>query len=150
MVLSVSCENDKASILNKTIVVSSSDPGHMAAARDYASSNGSDYVEYYSSSDAVVAVLNGKADYVVLDEVMPEECRGCVMRNICPTCYGENFSATGNIHSRDMNLCPLFKIQFRALAFFAAEKFRLGMYGDTDKAEIALILKSALRINDKL
>ena len=89
-------------------------------------------------------------DYVVLDEVMPEECRGCVMRNICPTCYGENFSATGNIHSRDMNLCPLFKIQFRALAFFAAEKFRLGMYGDTDKAEVALILKSALKINEKL
>ncbi len=89
-------------------------------------------------------------EYVLEEDVMPDVCRKCVMRNICPTCYGENFSATGSIHLRDMDLCPLFKIQFRALAYFAAEKFRLGQYGDMDNGEVALILKSALMINEKL
>lgn len=89
-------------------------------------------------------------EYVIQEEVMPDECKRCVMRNICPTCYGENFSATGNIHSRDMNLCPLFKIQFKALAFFAAERFRLDRYHGMDKMDVALILKSALVINENL
>jgi len=83
------------------------------------------------------------------DEVFPPECRQCAMSNVCPTCYGENFSATGDIHKRDMSMCKLFKIQFKALAFFAAELFARDRLKGTN-AEVAAILKAALIINDRI
>lgn len=68
VVLSVSCKKEDVDLLNKAVVIGPPEAGCVSAARDYANSIGGDYIEYASSSDAVVAVINGKADYVVLDE----------------------------------------------------------------------------------
>lgn len=77
------------------------------------------------------------------------ECKTCIIRNLCPTCYGENFAATGNIHLRDMNMCRLFKVQFKALAYFAAKLFGAGMLPGSN-ADKAAMLKSAMLINEQL
>lgn len=77
-------------------------------------------------------------------------CRRCLICNVCPTCYGNNFALTGNIHKRDERMCHVVKIQFRAIAFFAAEKFRLGQLKDLRPEETAAILKSALLISQGL
>ena len=78
-----------------------------------------------------------------------EKCKECIIRNVCPTCYGENFSATGNIHLRDKNMCELFRVQFKALAYFVSELFRNDMLPGSN-AEKAAYLKSAILINEKL
>lgn len=88
--------------------------------------------------------------YELDDGDLTRECRECVIRNVCPTCYGENYSSTGNIHLRDGNMCKLFKIQFKALAYFVSELFRLDRLTGYTKAEIASLLKSSLLINQSI
>ena len=64
-----SCQNGGGNNLTaETIVASSSASGNVSAAKGYAKNIGAQHVEFSSDSDAVVAVLSGKADYVVLDE----------------------------------------------------------------------------------
>ncbi len=69
LILLVSCQKDEEyKLFEKTIVAVSLVSGNVDAAREFAASKGAEYVEYATDSDAVVATLNGKADYVVLDE----------------------------------------------------------------------------------
>ncbi len=69
LVLSVSCKYTSVSeVLTGPVIISFSDAGHISAANEYANSIGGDFIEYSSASDAVVALINGKADYLVLDE----------------------------------------------------------------------------------
>ncbi|MDO5330745.1 MAG: radical SAM protein [Bacillota bacterium] len=77
-------------------------------------------------------------------------CRECVIKNVCPTCYGENFSSTGDIYKRDVKLCEMHKIQFEALAYFAMKLFLSGRLNDLPKKDSAAILKSALMIQKGL
>ena len=46
-----------------------------------------------------------------------EKCKDCLIYNICPTCYGHNYSATGSISKRDKSLCALTKISVKAIAY---------------------------------
>ena len=89
-------------------------------------------------------------EYVTDSSAYSERCQKCVIRNVCPTCYGENFSSTGDIHKRDETLCTLFKIQFKALAYFVSELFRRGHLGKYSPAERAALLKSAIMIDKEL
>lgn len=67
--LSVACKKeDKTDLLNRVIIAASSESGNIAAADDYSSAVGGDIIQYSSNADAVIAVINGKADCVVLDE----------------------------------------------------------------------------------
>ncbi len=79
-----------------------------------------------------------------------EECRTCKMKNVCPTCYGENYSMTGDINKRDMTLCRLFKIQFKSLAYFVSKLFENNRLDDLDVSSKVLILKAALVINNEI
>lgn len=78
------------------------------------------------------------------------ECRECKMKNVCPTCYGENYSMTGDINKRDMTLCRLFKIQFKSLAFFVSKLFEAGRLENLSTSSKVLILKAALVINNEI
>ncbi len=67
--LLVSCQKDvKENTLKQPIVAVSAVSGNLEAARAYAQAISGECVEFSSDSDAVMAVINGKADYVVLDE----------------------------------------------------------------------------------
>ena len=45
-----------------------------------------------------------------------EHCRTCPLVYICPTCYGSNYIARGDIAARDLSLCELHKIRFAEIA----------------------------------
>ncbi len=69
LILLVSCGKDeKDNFLKQPVVAVSSVSGNVQAAREFATSKGAECVEYSIDSDAVAATINGKADYVVLDE----------------------------------------------------------------------------------
>ena len=53
---------------SRVTVAVKSDSDELLAAEAYSSRKGLDIVKYNETSDAVVAVMNGKADYVVLNE----------------------------------------------------------------------------------
>lgn len=64
-----SCEDDSEVLINKTRYVAVvSDSDETTAAKVYCDSIGGELSEYASSFDAVTAVRNGKADFVVLNE----------------------------------------------------------------------------------
>ncbi len=81
---------------------------------------------------------------------LEKECQSCIIRNICPTCYGENYASTGDIYRHDRNMCKLFKIQFKAIAYFISLLFERGKFEGKDKAETAALLKAALMIDNEL
>lgn len=47
-----------------------------------------------------------------------EDCKGCIIKNMCKTCYGFNYKYRGHIHSRDKRLCPMYKTEIKAICFF--------------------------------
>jgi radical SAM protein with 4Fe4S-binding SPASM domain len=58
------------------------------------------------------------------DCLLDSFCKDCEIRLVCPTCYGYNFTATGNPAKRDRNLCILIKIQAVANAIFALRRIK--------------------------
>ena len=79
-----------------------------------------------------------------------KECQTCILKNVCPTCYGENFSATHDINKKDMSLCKLNKIHFKALGYFVSKGFERGYFKDMDKNTLACLLKAAIKINQEI
>ena len=38
------------------------------------------------------------------------KCEGCILNNVCSTCYGMNYSLTGKINERDKEHCQFNKL----------------------------------------
>lgn len=80
-------------------------------------------------------------------ELLDEKCRSCLIREACPTCYGSNYISTGNIYSKDDNLCELTKIIIKARSYFKAMQWNMGILKLDDKREQAL-LRSILLVQE--
>lgn len=105
-----------------------------------------------------LSVGNEKAkaslDIVFPKDVLPEDklddkCKHCVIRSICPTCYGSNYASTGDIFKRDDNMCRLTKIIAKANSYFKAEKWKRGQL-DLKENEEVFFLKAISSIQEKL
>lgn len=59
-----------------------------------------------------------KIDFNDVENCISQKCAACPALNICPTCYGSNFIARGNIAERDMSLCEFEKIRMAEVAKF--------------------------------
>ncbi len=86
------------------------------------------------------------SNYSLKQDQVDEKCQKCFIRNACPTCYGNNYATTGDIYRRDMRLCEMNMIQFRAIAYFAIKCFESKRLDEYTTAEQAAILKAALEI----
>lgn len=49
-------------------------------------------------------------------------CSDCPIYNVCPTCYGHNYAATGNIAKRDESLCKFTKLSTLVSSFIWLQK----------------------------
>lgn len=83
-------------------------------------------------------------DLIFYDESIPEKyiekkCRECVIQSVCPTCYGSNYAATGNIYIHDDNYCKMTKIIIKARSYFKAKQWQLGQLNLNPKEEQALL-----------
>ena len=77
-------------------------------------------------------------------EMFESKCRTCVIRDICPTCYGSNFVSTGNMYKKDENLCKLTKIIFKARSMFRAlqwKQHKINLSKEDEKALLYAIMK---------
>lgn len=73
------------------------------------------------------------------------ECRDCILKSACPTCYGYNFSTRGSIYARDPNICKLTKLILRARSFFWAQAWEKGIL-KIDESEEQALLRSIILI----
>ncbi len=75
------------------------------------------------------------------------ECRNCILKNVCTTCYGANYEATGNIYKRDKNMCLLIKTELKATAYFAIRLLEAGCLDFPEDKQVSIV-SSALQINN--
>lgn len=87
-------------------------------------------------------------DDEITDDLLDEKCIKCVAKSLCPNCYGSNFASTGNIFSRDDNMCKLNKIIIKARSFLYAQKWQKGLLKDSP--ETLSILRAIVNIQEKL
>lgn len=76
------------------------------------------------------------------DENADEKCMECSIYNICPTCYGSNYAATGYIEKRDDALCYLTKICALSASYIWAKRlnqYSIEKLGLTERKAINLL-----------
>ena len=56
-------------------------------------------------------------DFTSAVQLKDPECDGCMLMPICPTCYGSNYAATGDITKKDRSLCALTKTMAMANSY---------------------------------
>ena len=56
-------------------------------------------------------------DFANAAQLKDRDCDGCILMPICPTCYGSNFAATGDITKKDRDLCALTKTMAMANSY---------------------------------
>lgn len=70
---------------------------------------------------------------------LDEKCRKCPVVGVCPTCYGINFGACGNVYHIQDDHCRMMKVQFMANAMFKYKLYERGMLQLTDEEEFRLL-----------
>jgi hypothetical protein len=79
-------------------------------------------------------------------EHLDKKCQHCILQDCCPTCYGSNYSATGDIYCKDPNLCELEKIIFYANAWLSIQLWGRGQLKDLTDDELSATIFAAKKI----
>lgn len=80
-------------------------------------------------------------------DLLDEKCKSCSLEPSCPTCYGQNFFETGNIHHRSEALCILTKVTIKARIFLLTELWKRGLIKYSGE-ELSAILDSIVIITE--
>lgn len=75
-----------------------------------------------------------------------KNCQNCIVQDCCPTCYGSNYLATGDIYCKDPNLCELEKIIFHANAWLLIQLWNSGQLKDLMEDELSATIFAARKI----
>ena len=86
---------------------------------------------------------------VIEPDLLDSKCRNCVIKSVCPNCFGANYASTGNIYSRDDNMCKLTKLTLKARSYFRAKQWELGQLQGSQE-EIQATLRAIIRIQEEL
>ena len=91
------------------------------------------------SKDIAKKALELTFESEICMDCFDEKCRNCVVANVCPNCYGINFSTTGNMYSKDDAFCRMTKVQFLANAYFKYKQYETGLLELTPQEEYRLL-----------
>lgn len=86
---------------------------------------------------------------IIPTELLDEKCKNCIIKSVCPNCFGANYASTGSIYKRDDNMCRLTKIILKARSYFRAKQWECGQLKGSQE-EMQAILKSIVKIQEKL
>lgn len=70
------------------------------------------------NKDPIDKVITAFTEFDTIDP----RCSDCPIYNVCPTCYGHNYAATGNIAERDEDLCKFTKLSTLVSSFIWLKK----------------------------
>lgn len=87
------------------------------------------------------AVASQKLDFTCPLKLieLDKKCRNCPVVGYCPTCYGINFGASGNVYHMPDDHCKMMKMQFLCNAQFKYELYNRGRLELTPEQEIRFI-----------
>lgn len=66
-------------------------------------------------------------------------CKFCSIYNVCPTCYGYNYSSTGDIAKRDEVLCKYTKLSILATSYLWANRIMKYSYKELNISELRYV-----------
>lgn len=97
---------------------------------------------------------NAASGIVLPGDYLPEDmldtkCQRCVIRSVCPNCFGANYASTGSIYKRDDNMCHLTKIMIKARSYFKAKQWELGQLKESGE-ELQVLLRAIMKIQSEL
>ena len=78
-------------------------------------------------------------EYKISLDKLDDKCRDCIVVNVCPNCYGINFSTMGNMYSKDDGFCKMAKVQFMANAYFKYRQYVAGVFELLPEEEYRLL-----------
>ena len=118
------------------------------------SANGKEYPCQFFSPVSIGEKAETIRDIIKFKDEIPSDlldpkCKDCIVKAICPTCYGANFAQTGNMFIKDNNYCRLTKIIIMSNSYFKAKLWKLGRLKMSDK-RIPALLKSIEIIQKQL
>ncbi len=64
---------------------------------------------------------NAHIDWRNDESLQDENCKDCVISNVCPTCYGINLIKCGTASRRDISLCTLTKVRALACSYLETQ-----------------------------
>lgn len=70
---------------------------------------------------------------------LDEKCRNCPVVGVCPTCYGINFGASGNVYHIQDAHCRMMKVQFLANAQFQYRQYQQGRLSLSPEEELRFL-----------
>lgn len=79
-----------------------------------------------TAGDKAIELGGIKISKQIAEKELDAKCQSCVIRSVCPTCYGSNYYATGNLYKKDPNMCELMKIILKARSYYFALKWQRG------------------------
>ena len=83
------------------------------------------------------------------EECIDEKCKDCIIKSSCPTCYGANYVAFGNIYKHADDYCKLVKTIMKARSFFKGLQWEKGQLNLNDNEKHTLF-NNILRIQENL
>lgn len=71
-----------------------------------------------------------KTDFDNIQNSLSEKCRNCILRNTCSTCYGYNYSNTGDFGKKENGLCMFKKVSAIATSTLTYRRLNIEYNGD--------------------
>jgi radical SAM protein with 4Fe4S-binding SPASM domain len=82
-------------------------------------------------------------------EHIDDKCKDCIVKSICPTCYGSNYITFGDIYKHEDSYCKLTKIIMKARSYFKGKQWETGQL-KLSKDDEQMLLKSIIMIQENL
>lgn len=89
-------------------------------------------------------------DFSLTDNLIDPKCKGCILYNVCPTCYGSNYSMTGNSAIRNQDQCNFSKVRALACSYFEAKKLLAAAKKTDDGVKSHSLVESIIKIQKQI
>ena len=87
-------------------------------------------------------------NYADIQESLESPCRQCIIRNICRTCYAQNYELNGSFGKKPMFLCYSTRIGAYYSAKLFLKRFAAGIIDDEASEDISEVVSACKRIEN--
>jgi uncharacterized protein len=89
-------------------------------------------------------------DFSNIQLLIDPKCKECMLYNLCPTCYGSNYSETGNVAIRNMEQCRITKIRALASSYFEAKKLLRNQESQSIQNDQSRLIDAIISIQESI
>ena len=96
------------------------------------------------------ASASQRIDFTVSENLVDPKCKNCLIHPVCPTCYGSNYSESGDIAIRNNQQCQIMKVRALAVSYLKSKRILGRNKLENLEGIDYLTVKAALEIQRKI